>query len=104
MSGPGMARSFASLRVACADVTACDPSVNAVARLNSLFRDAPNVEFAVGSADALPYGDAEFDVVVINSVLQCLPSTAVVEKSLAEIVRVCSVRRDGLRGRDALPQ
>jgi hypothetical protein len=65
-----------------------DPSVNAVARLNSLFRDAPNVEFAVGSADALPYGDAEFDVVVINSVLQCFPSAAVVEKSLAEIVRV----------------
>jgi ubiquinone/menaquinone biosynthesis C-methylase UbiE len=67
-----------------------DPSVNAVARLNSLFRDAPNVEFTVGSADALPYGDAEFDVVVINSVLHCLPSAAVVEKSLAEIVRVCA--------------
>ena len=67
-----------------------DPSVNAVARLRSLFRQEPNVEFAVGSADALPYRDAEFDVVVINSVLQCLPSAAVVENSLAEIVRVCT--------------
>jgi ubiquinone/menaquinone biosynthesis C-methylase UbiE len=65
-----------------------DPSVNAVARLNALFRDAPNVEFAVGSADALPYRDAAFDVVVINSVLHCLPSAEVVERSLAEIVRV----------------
>ena len=67
-----------------------DPSVNAVARLRSLFRQEPNVEFAVGSADALPYRDAEFEVVVINSVLQCLPSAAVVENSLAEIVRVCT--------------
>ena len=87
--GPGDGALF---RVIAGRVGRClgvDPSVNAVARLNSLFRDAPNVEFAVGSADALPYGDAEFDVVVINSVLHCLPSTADVEKSLGEIVRVC---------------
>lgn len=67
-----------------------DPSVNAVAKLNSLFRDAPNVAFTVGSADALPYRAAAFDVVVVNSVLHCLPSAEVVEKSLAEIIRVSS--------------
>jgi ubiquinone/menaquinone biosynthesis C-methylase UbiE len=88
--GPGDGALF---RLIAARVRRCDgvdPSVNAVARLGSMFRDAPNVEFAVGSADALPYGDGEFDVVVVNSVLQCLPSAAVVEKSLAEIVRVCA--------------
>ena len=87
--GPGDGALF---RIIAGRVGRChgvDPSVNAVARLRSLFRDAPNVNFAVGSADALPYRDAEFDVVVINSVLQCLPSAAFVEKSLGEIVRVC---------------
>ena len=86
--GPGDGALF---RVIGAGVRHChgvDPSVNAVARLKSLFRDAPNLEFAVGSADALPYRDAAFDGVVINSVLHCLPSTEVVERSLAEIVRV----------------
>ena len=67
-----------------------DPSESAVEKLTSMFREAPNVEFAIGSADALPYGDAEFDVVVINSVLHCLPSAAEVEASLAELVRVCA--------------
>jgi ubiquinone/menaquinone biosynthesis C-methylase UbiE len=67
-----------------------DPSANAVARLRSLFRDTPNVEFAVGSADSLPCGDGEFDVVVVNSVLHCLPTAADVATSLAELVRVCA--------------
>jgi ubiquinone/menaquinone biosynthesis C-methylase UbiE len=58
--------------------------------LTSLFRDTPNVEFAVGSADSLPCGDAEFDVVVVNSVLHCLPTAADVATSLAELVRVCA--------------
>jgi ubiquinone/menaquinone biosynthesis C-methylase UbiE len=67
-----------------------DPSANAVARLTALFQDTPNVEFAVGTADSLPYGDDEFDVVVINSVLHCLPTAADVATSLAELVRVCA--------------
>jgi len=67
-----------------------DPSANAVERLTSLFRNAPNVEFAVGSADSLPCGDAEFDVVVVNSVLHCLPTAAEVATSLSELVRVCA--------------
>jgi ubiquinone/menaquinone biosynthesis C-methylase UbiE len=88
--GPGDGALF---RIIAGRVRRCcgvDPSVNAVERLTSMFQSAQNVEFAVGSADALPYGDAEFGVVVINSVLQCLPSTAAVEASLAELVRVCA--------------
>ena len=71
-----------------------DPSANAVERLTALFRDAANVEFAVGAADSIPYGDGAFDVVVVNSVLQCLPTAADVAASLAELVRVC--RRGGV--------
>ena len=87
--GPGDGALF---RIIAGRVRRCDgvdPSPNAVARLTALFREEPNVKFTVGSADALPYSDHRFDVVVINSVLQCLPSAEVVEKSLAELVRVC---------------
>jgi len=87
--GPGDGALF---RIIAGRVRRCcgvDPSANAVARLTSLFQDAQNVEFAVGSAEDVPYGDAEFDVVVVNSVLLCLPSVAAVEKSLSELVRVC---------------
>ncbi len=88
--GPGDGALF---RIIAGRVRRCcgvDPSDNAVKRLTSMFRNATNVEFAVGSADALPYGNAEFGVVVINSVLHCLPSAAAVEASLAELVRVCA--------------
>ncbi len=67
-----------------------DPSANAVARLTALFRDTPNVEFVVGSSESIPYRDGEFDIVVINSVLQVLPSAEAVQRSLAELVRVCA--------------
>ena len=53
-----------------------------------LFRDVPNVEFVVGSAEAIPFQDGEFDIIVINSVLQILPSAEAVERALAELVRV----------------
>jgi ubiquinone/menaquinone biosynthesis C-methylase UbiE len=67
-----------------------DPSANAVARLTALFEGTSNVEFAVGAADSIPYGDDDFDVVVVNSVLQCLPTAAEVASSLVELVRVCA--------------
>jgi ubiquinone/menaquinone biosynthesis C-methylase UbiE len=71
-----------------------DPSRSAVDRLQRSFQDAPNVEFAIGSMDSIPHPDASFDVVVINSVLQMLPTVAAVRRSLAELVRVC--RPEGL--------
>jgi ubiquinone/menaquinone biosynthesis C-methylase UbiE len=71
-----------------------DPSEAAVSKLTSLFREARNVEFTVGSAERIPYADDEFDVVVINSVLHSLPSKENVTQSLAELVRVC--KRGGL--------
>jgi ubiquinone/menaquinone biosynthesis C-methylase UbiE len=87
--GPGDGALFRLIAPRVRRCCGVDPSVNAVARLTSLFQDTPNVEFEVGSASSLPYGEAEFDVVVVNSVLQCLPSTADVATSLAELVRVC---------------
>lgn len=66
-----------------------DPSAAAVSNLASLFRGAKNVEFVVGSAEEIPYPDDEFDVVVIDSVLHCLPAKENVDRSLAELVRVC---------------
>jgi ubiquinone/menaquinone biosynthesis C-methylase UbiE len=87
--GPGDGALF---RIIAGRVSCCcgvDPSTHAIGRLRELFRDVPNVEFAVGSANEIPYGDDEFDVVVINSVLHILPSAKAIEKSLAELVRVC---------------
>ncbi len=66
-----------------------DPSRNAVEKLRRSFQGASNVEFAIGSMDSIPYPDASFDIVVINSVLQMLPSISAVERSLVELVRVC---------------
>lgn len=87
--GPGDGALFRTIAGRVRRCDGVDPSLNAVARLSALFREEPNVKFTVGSADALPYSDRRFDVVVINSVLQCLPSAEVAEKSLAELVRVC---------------
>jgi len=87
--GPGDGALF---RIIASRVRRCcgvDPSANAVAKLSALFQGVSNVEFVVGSADAIPYGNAEFDVVVINSVLQVLPSAEVVWSALAELVRTC---------------
>jgi ubiquinone/menaquinone biosynthesis C-methylase UbiE len=66
-----------------------DPSQSAVEKLRRSFQGASNVEFAIGSMEAIPHPDASFDVVVINSVLQMLPEVAAVQRSLAELVRVC---------------
>lgn len=66
-----------------------DPSEHAVTKLRALFRDFSDVEFVVGSAGAIPYDNDEFDVVVINSVLQILPTKAGIIESLGELVRVC---------------
>ena len=87
--GPGDGTLF---RLIAARVRRCcgvDPSEHAIARLERSFQGASNVAFAVGSADSIPHPDAEFDIVVINSVLQMLPSISAIRRSLVELNRVC---------------
>jgi ubiquinone/menaquinone biosynthesis C-methylase UbiE len=66
-----------------------DPSQAAVEKLRRSFQGVANVEFTIGSMDSIPYPDASFDIVVINSVLQMLPGVAAARRALAELVRVC---------------
>jgi ubiquinone/menaquinone biosynthesis C-methylase UbiE len=87
--GPGDGALFRLIAPRVRRCCGVDPSANAVAKLGRLFAGTPNVEFVVGSADAIPHPAGAFDVVVVNSVLQMLPSLAVVERSLAELIRVC---------------
>jgi ubiquinone/menaquinone biosynthesis C-methylase UbiE len=88
--GPGDGTLF---RLIAGRVAACrgvDPSPNAVEKLHRMFRDVPNVEFALGTSEQIPFPDGSFDVVVVNSVLHALSSIREVEQSLAELVRVCA--------------
>jgi ubiquinone/menaquinone biosynthesis C-methylase UbiE len=87
--GPGDGALFRAIAARVRRCCGVDPSANAVSKLTGLFRGFPNVEFVVGAADAVPFPDREFDVVVINSVLQVLPSVTDIQRSLGELVRVC---------------
>ena len=87
--GPGDGALFHLIGPRVASCLGVDPSANAVARLTEMFRDVPGVEFAVGASDRIDAPDATFDLVVVNSVLHVLPSVKDVERSLAELVRVC---------------
>jgi ubiquinone/menaquinone biosynthesis C-methylase UbiE len=88
--GPGDGTFFRLVAKRVRQCCGVDPSANAVSKLASLFQGATNVEFKVGSAEEIPYADHRFDVVVINSVLQILPSKGAVEQALSELVRVCA--------------
>jgi ubiquinone/menaquinone biosynthesis C-methylase UbiE len=87
--GPGDGTLFRIIAPRVARCCGVDPSHHAVKKLSELFEGTSKVEFAVGSADQIPYPDDEFDVVVINSVLLALPARRDIENSLAELVRVC---------------
>jgi len=87
--GPGDGALFRLIATRVRRCCGVDPSESAISRLRRSFQDASNVAFAVGSADSIPHPDASFDIVVINSVLQMLPSTSAVRSSLVELVRVC---------------
>ena len=87
--GPGDGTLFRIVEPRVARCRGVDPSPHAVEKLNDLFEGTPKVEFVVGSADQIPYPDDQFDVVVINSVLLALPARRDIERSLAEVVRVC---------------
>jgi ubiquinone/menaquinone biosynthesis C-methylase UbiE len=88
--GPGDGTLFRLIAERVATCRGVDPSSSAVERLRQMFRDAPNVDFTLGTSSQIPYPDGVFDVVVINSVLHALPSIPEVEQSLRELVRVCA--------------
>ena len=87
--GPGDGTLFRMIAPRVARCCGVDPSKNAVAKLRGLFEGSANVEFAVGRSDEIPYPAAAFDVVVMNSVVLILPDAETVDRSLAELVRVC---------------
>ena len=88
--GPGDGALFRHIAGNVATCHGVDPSAAAVEKLGRIFSDTPNVSFEVGSAHAIPFPDASFDVVVVNSVLQMLPGREQVESALGEMVRVCA--------------
>lgn len=88
--GPGDGTLFRLMARRVCHCAGVDPSVAAVDKLRHLFAAQANVEFEIGSAEEIPYADSSFDTVVVNSVLQILPSREHIQRALAEIVRVCS--------------
>jgi ubiquinone/menaquinone biosynthesis C-methylase UbiE len=88
--GPGDGTLFRLISNRVSVCRGVDPSPSAIDKLQRMFRDAPNVEFVLGTSQEVPFPDDYFDVVVINSVLHALPSMADVDQSLAELVRVCA--------------
>jgi SAM-dependent methyltransferase len=54
-----------------------------------LVPQAPNMQVETMDADALRFGDASFDKVVLNSVIQFFPDRDYAARCLAEMVRVC---------------
>lgn len=87
--GPGDGTLFRIVAGRVAHCYGVDPSAMAVEKLTKLHADLANVEFAVGSANGVPFCDAMFDVVVVNSVLQMLPSHDDLRRAVRELVRVC---------------
>lgn len=87
--GPGDGALFRLIALRVARCYGVDPSGSAVSKLRRLFEDLPNVEFVLGTSDAIPCADGEFDVVVMNSVMMILPSREVAQRTVAELVRVC---------------
>ena len=87
--GPGDGELLRLLAARGAAACGVDPNPAATARLAALLRDAPDVRLAEGSALDLPFPDASFDVVVVNSVLHMLDTPAEVRCGLAEALRVC---------------
>jgi len=87
--GPGDGALFREMAGRVAECVGVDPSAAAVEKLGRLFADAPDVSFGIGSAQAIPFPNGSFDIVVVNSVLQMLPGLEEVERALGEMTRVC---------------
>jgi SAM-dependent methyltransferase len=71
-------------------VVAVEPRPELLSRAVEL---VPHAEFRLGDALALPFGDAEFDVVVCVTVLEHMPDA---ERAIPELIRV--TRRGGRLG------
>lgn len=89
-SGPG----FLALEIANAvgpsgAVCAIDPSESMVAMTRMRCADRPWVEARIGTSEALPFGDCDFDAVVATQVLEYVPN---VMKSLQEAFRILRPR------------
>jgi ubiquinone/menaquinone biosynthesis C-methylase UbiE len=57
-------------------------------RIDEARGNAPEAELIVGSADALPFGDASFDVVTAITLMSSLPSESMETAAAHEIARV----------------
>ena len=63
------------------------PEMLAKARLSAETMGAANVEFVQGEAEALPFPDASFDVIVSNGVIDLIPDKAAVFSELLRVLR-----------------
>ena len=63
------------------------PEMLAKARLSAETMGAANVEFVQGEAEALPFPDASFDVIVSNGVIDLIPDKAAVFSELFRVLR-----------------
>ena len=63
------------------------PEMLAKARLSAETMGAANVEFVQGEAEALPFPDASFDVIVSNGVIDLIPDKAAVFAELFRVLR-----------------
>ena len=63
------------------------PEMLAKARLSGETMGAANVEFVQGEAEALPFPDASFDVIVSNGVIDLIPDKAAVFSELLRVLR-----------------
>jgi SAM-dependent methyltransferase len=89
-SGTGAISRALSRLVPGASIVGVDPSPGLVARAGELAADLPSVTFEVADGRAVPFGDEEFDAVVIHRVLCHVPRP---QDLLSEAARL--LRRSG---------
>ena len=89
-SGRGGGASYVARYLKPASVTGMDLCPQAVSLCNELHGDITNLSFQVGDAEAMPYENESFDVVLNVESSHCYPH---MEKFLAEVCRV--LRPDG---------
>ncbi len=68
-------------------ITGVDVSTGMLAEARRTTGGAPNVRFVQASAEALPFPDASFDVVVSTSALHYVPDPALAVREMARVLR-----------------